>query len=133
MRRARALWDECAACGGPPSNVHHVLQKGSPHFGDDVIENFLLLCGTGTTGCHGAWHGSPYIAYVKPIEGLPRQERRDQAWVAGRAGRYIVRERPDTILYVIEKLGLLAAGAFLERDYRIDLADVLRVHERVAA
>lgn len=50
----------CVSCGRAANNRHHVVQKGSPHFGEDVPENLAPLCGTGTTGCHGAFHGSPW-------------------------------------------------------------------------
>jgi hypothetical protein len=47
---------ECRACGKPASNGHHLVPKGSPHFGDDVEDNVIPLCGSGTTGCHGRVH-----------------------------------------------------------------------------
>jgi hypothetical protein len=70
---------------------------------------------------------------VKPVEGLARQERRDQAWVASRIGRYILIERPDTLLYVIEKLGLAAGCAFLQHEYRVIPALALDAIDRAAA
>lgn len=33
---ARHAEDACAACGRPPGSVHHIVQKSSPWFGDDV-------------------------------------------------------------------------------------------------
>jgi hypothetical protein len=129
-RRVRARGDECAACGGPASNAHHVLQRGAPHFGDDVVENLLLVCGSGTMGCHGAWHGSPYVAYVKLVgDPVQRTERRDRDWVASRMGRFMLHQRPDTILYVIEKLGLIVGCNFLEREYLIPRDSALRTYE----
>jgi hypothetical protein len=125
LRRARARGDECAACGRPGANAHHVLQRGAPHFGDDVVENLLLLCGSGTMLCHGAWHGSPYVHVYRGSH--VREERRDRVWVAARVGAFILRQRPDTILYVIEKLRLTAALIFLEAEYLIDPAAAQRV------
>jgi hypothetical protein len=135
LRRARARGDECAACGGPPSNVHHVIQRGAPHFGDDVIENLLLLCGTGTSGCHGAWHGSPYVHYYQPWgKGAePVAERRDKPWVAVRIGNFIERWSPDTAIYVVEKLGIAPAIVFLWNEYRIKETSVLRIVEEARA
>lgn len=52
---------ECVACGHAAANAHHVVPKGSPHFGDDVDENLAPLCGSGSARCHGAFHGSPYV------------------------------------------------------------------------
>lgn len=34
------------------SEGHHIVRKGSPHFGDDVEENILPLC----LFCHHDWH-----------------------------------------------------------------------------
>lgn len=135
LRRARARGPlECAACGGPPSNVHHVLQKSAPHFGDDVIENLLLLCGTGTMLCHGAWHGSPYTAFHLDPEGQEVEERRNREWVAARIGRFIIEWRPDTLVYVVKKLGLEPALVFLSDEYRIPESTARRIwaHELVA-
>lgn len=98
----------CACCGGQASNVHHVIQKGSPHFGDDVPGNFLAICGSGTMGCHGAIHGSPYT------------DSRGRYWttedVAIRLGSAIA-ARTDIIEYVLDKLGEEAGFEFLLRTY----------------
>lgn len=44
-------WDECAICGASDSrlSLHHI----SKHPRDDVKGNLVMLCGSGTTGCHG--------------------------------------------------------------------------------
>lgn len=55
--RARALVDErsqggrCELCGRLGRNVHHRMKQGRPWHG----ANLLRLCGSGTTGCHGAF------------------------------------------------------------------------------
>lgn len=78
--------------------------------------------------CHGAWHGSPYTAQVGVLGGGYRPERRDRRWVAARMGSFIVRRRPDTLLYVVEKLGLEPAAAFLESEYLIQPQTTRRLH-----
>lgn len=40
-------WNE----SGLESSLHHVVPKSLG--GDDVAENLVPLCGSGTTGCHG--------------------------------------------------------------------------------
>lgn len=107
----------CAACGGIGANQHHVVQRGSPYFGDDVPANFVSLCGSGTMGCHGALHGSPYWVSVGGLT----PERRDADWVRRRVGEHIRRRRPDTIAYVLERLGAAAGRAYLRRNYLLDL------------
>jgi hypothetical protein len=41
----------CEICGRWASNAHH--RKNRSQGGRDVLSNLLLLCGSGTTGCHG--------------------------------------------------------------------------------
>jgi hypothetical protein len=50
----------CRACGALACNCHHLLGKGGRR-GDDVLDNLVQLCGSGSHGCHGALHGNPYI------------------------------------------------------------------------
>lgn len=115
LRFARLAGDECVACGTRKGSAHHVVQKGSPHLGDDVAENIVLLCGSGSDRCHGAFHGSPYAL---------RGERRDAAWVGNRIGLHLIRHRPDVIAYVVAKFGSeRAASAYLERFYCVRLDD----------
>lgn len=43
---------DCELCGKRRSeSAHHTVAKGQG--GDDVAENLTMLCGSGTTGCHG--------------------------------------------------------------------------------
>jgi hypothetical protein len=52
----------CARCGSP-------IQGGSRHhrklrrFGDHTAANLILLCGSGTTGCHGWVHSHVANSY----------------------------------------------------------------------
>lgn len=42
----------CEACGSPgATNAHHRLNQSQG--GPDTLSNLMLLCGSGTTGCHG--------------------------------------------------------------------------------
>lgn len=115
VRRARLRWDACAACGGDAGSAHHVVPKGER--GDDVEANLLMLCGHGTAGCHGAEHGNPYVKVIGIF-----QERRDAAWVHRRIGLTILHDRPDTIAYVLSKMGSERGADYLRRRYCIDLA-----------
>lgn len=83
-------------CGRRAGSAHHVLPRGGPHHGDDVIENLVPLCGSGTTGCHGAVEDG-------------RQAAREAL------GRHIYVARPDVIVYVTAKLGHEPGRAWLER------------------
>ena len=130
-RRARLRAEPCAACGGVPSNVHHVIQKSAPYFGDDVPGNLLLLCGSGTSGCHGAHHGNPYevgsryeaTGVGRFVDRGPRFERRDREWVNRRIGETIKCCRPDVIEYVLAKLGDHQGRFFLEKTYYLRLEE----------
>jgi hypothetical protein len=123
LKAARMTGEPCAACGGPPANVHHVIQKSAPYFGDDVIGNLLLLCGSGTSGCHGAHHGSPYLVDVPDsmFRERPLVERRDAEWVNRRIGITIQARRPDIIAYVLGKLGDHQGRFVLEKIYYLRL------------
>lgn len=41
----------CLLCGQTPVTRHHVVSRSLG--GSDVPANIVMLCGTGTTGCHG--------------------------------------------------------------------------------
>lgn len=122
--KVAALRDrECAACGDPAANAHHILPKDRG--GDDVPENIVGLCGSGTSGCHGAFHGSPYVVTLVGVSDAPTgatiyDERRDRAWVAERIGRTLARRRGDTIAYVLERLGHVDGWRFLTETYAVE-------------
>jgi hypothetical protein len=83
-------------CGGLPTG-HHLVPRGSPYFGDDVEENIVPLCGSGTTGHHG------------------RVERYDPQTCL-EVGEALAE---DEIGYVLAKLGADAGREFLLRRYRL--------------
>lgn len=49
------------AVEGAPASIHH--RKLRRH-GDHSAANGIVLCGTGTTGCHGWVHAHPELAYA---------------------------------------------------------------------
>lgn len=114
LARARLMFDECASCGKPPANAHHFLPKGSPWHGDDVVENIVLLCGSGSFGCHGAVHGSPYQ------DGSRRWTTME---VRAAIGEHVLAQRPDVIEYVLTKLGWTAGREYLATAYYLRLPD----------
>lgn len=74
---------ECALCGATGRlSLHHVHR----HPRDDVHGNLVMLCGSGTTGCHGA------------VEEGDRATLEALYW-------HIEAERPDTLAYLAAKLG----------------------------
>ena len=55
---------QCARCGQGGANIHHrTLRSQAPKDAVHRVENLLLLCGTGTTGCHGWVHANPAESY----------------------------------------------------------------------
>jgi hypothetical protein len=65
----------CVVCGegvyGKPHSIHHRRNRGSGGSSDprrNAPSNLVLVCGTGTTGCHGWIGASP-------------EEARDAGWV----------------------------------------------------
>lgn len=101
LARLHLAWGECALAeydlpgclGTSPRSLHHIHR----HPRDDVRPNLVMLCGSGTTGCHGA------IEHADPETRLA-------------LGGYLRIRRPDTIAYLRAKLGgELAADAWLSR------------------
>lgn len=59
---------QCARCGVSLFTVagsHHHRKRRSQSSPETVhnVENLILLCGSGTTGCHGWVHSHPMEAY----------------------------------------------------------------------
>lgn len=53
--------DCCEMCGvWGATNAHH--RRNQSQGGPDTLSNLLLLCGSGTTGCHGRIGREPMIA-----------------------------------------------------------------------
>jgi hypothetical protein len=103
MRQAHWAFDECVICGGIDISIHHIIPRGGwcNVLGDDVWENLVPLCGSGTHGCHGGVEA-----------GLDS--------VCHALGRYVVEERPDTMEYLLQKFDTVEArGEFLRRSLRV--------------
>lgn len=98
--RAVLAQPRCSICPKPSANGHHVLGRGSPNFGDDVPENIVALCGSGTTGCHG--------------EVEARRE-----WALRSLGEFVVARRHDTVAYIHGKLGVEPGNAWIEKHLRV--------------
>jgi hypothetical protein len=94
LRELHLEWRECALCRKTDNglSLHHI----SKHPRDDVRGNLAMLCGSGTTGCHGL------IEFRDP-ETLKI------------LGRYILSARGDTIAYLYERMGAVAAQEFMKR------------------
>lgn len=73
----------CALCGNPGS-LHHVYPRGQG--GDDLPENLVGLCGSGTTGHHGLIENGDVPARLE-------------------LGAVLLTDRPDVIFYMTGKLG----------------------------
>lgn len=76
----------CVICGTQAATGHHVVPRGAPHHGDDVPENLVALCGSGTTGCHG------------DIESA----QQDACWTLY---KHLMKHRPDVIAYARARTG----------------------------
>jgi len=107
----------CRACRATATNCHHLIPKGSQR-GDDVPQNLIPLCGSGSEGCHGALHGNPYVAKHVHSE-WEVTERRDSEWVRRQIGQ---RLRPEELMYVGAKMGAEAGAEYLRRRYFVDAA-----------
>lgn len=75
LREREDRW--CARCGlVRATNAHH--RKNRSQGGQDVLSNLLLLCGSGTTGCHGYITEHPAEAYENGWSVRSHQDPADQ-------------------------------------------------------
>lgn len=87
-------WRECALCGANDQlSLHHI----NKHPRDDIRGNLVMVCGSGTTGCHGLI------------------EARDSEKLA-ELGAYILKARGDTIQYLYDRMGPVAAQEWMRRN-----------------
>jgi hypothetical protein len=102
LRRLHREWRSCEVCGRTDGrlSLHHI----SKHPRDDLRGNLVMLCGSGTTGCHGL------------IEAHDRRTR--QA-----LGQVLLTDRRDVVQYLVERRGEDAARAWLAATYYVDLED----------
>ena len=54
----------CVRCGRWGGNTHHrKLRSQSSKKEVHLLQNLIILCGSGTTGCHGIVHANPAESY----------------------------------------------------------------------
>lgn len=86
-------WRECAICGNTGVlSLHHISNKPR----DDLEGNLVMLCGSGTTGCHGL---------------VESQLKSKRTWLA----HYIRKNRPDTLEYLEWRFPIEGADEWLKR------------------
>jgi hypothetical protein len=69
------------SAGWPGYSCHHRQTRA---VGPDTLDNRIMLCGSGTTGCHGYVHGHP-------------AESRDNGWIVSRhLATELIQEMPVT-------------------------------------
>lgn len=88
------MWRECALCRASDLlSLHHI----NKHPRDDIEGNLVMLCGSGTTGCHG-------LIEARNSEKLAE------------LGEYILKARGDTIVYLYDRMGPEAAQEWMRRN-----------------
>lgn len=87
-------WRECVLCrANDQLSLHHI----NKHPRDDIEGNLVMVCGSGTTGCHG-------LLEARNSEKLAE------------LGVYILKARGDTIVYLYDRMGIIAAQAWMRRN-----------------
>lgn len=95
MQKLHLLWRECALCGDTGTlSLHHI----SKHPRDDMLGNLVMLCGSGTTGCHGL------------IEANNPMKLRE-------LGEHVLKMRPDVIDYLYRRKGSEPAQEWMRRHF----------------
>lgn len=88
LRELHGRWRMCALCGNTGVlSLHHILK----HPRDDVEANLVMLCGSGTTGCHGQIEAHDH----RTLYAL---------------GTHLIARRPDTVIHLTYRLGSTAAA-----------------------
>lgn len=83
LKFLHVIWKECALCRATDVlSVHHI----NKHPRDDVEGNCVMLCGSGTTGCHGLIEAHDHPTIIK-------------------LGTHILESRNDTIAHLFERKG----------------------------
>jgi hypothetical protein len=88
----------CVRCGHylsgvwPGYSCHH---RQSRSVGPDTLDNRIMLCGSGTTGCHGYVHAHPV-------------EARDKGWIVS---RHVKRDEITAVAVEHHQLGLVRYDA----------------------
>lgn len=92
MAQLHREWRECAICGSTRDrrSLHHVHR----HPRDDTRANLIMLCGDGTTLCHG------------------KVTAEDETTLRA-LGHVILTTRRDTVAYLNGKLGRVRAHAWM--------------------
>src|SRR5574338_1388190 len=98
LRRLHLAWDECMICGASMGlMLHHI----SNHPRDDLEANLVMLCGSGTTGCHGLVTGNDAVALRK-------------------LATYLWLERSDTLDYLNWRFPIESAEHWLLRVHGLE-------------
>src|SRR5262245_28952783 len=93
---------ECLVCGERNPQAHHMLSRAQG--GDDLPGNLLPLC----KGCHGAFHGNPYLGPFCIRITRERVELVIAKFLRSEAG-------VDHATYLTRKMGGFAAEAFVQK------------------
>lgn len=87
-RRYELTQPRCCVCGRRATNCHHVARRSwgrefrlvTPRGTWDLRSPLFALCGSGTTGCHGRFHGGAGLR----AEWRWLSEEYEEAWWDGR-------------------------------------------------
>lgn len=97
FHRAGVVSGECAVCGVSRGlTIHHVFDRS------DLEQNFVFLCGSGTTGCHGEITNEDQLARLA-------------------LGQFIIRRRRDIVDYVVGRVGEERAHDWFTRRLFVDM------------
>lgn len=85
IRFGKLIGRPCRLCPEAATNLHHIVPRSQG--GDDVPENVVELCGSGTTGCHGRVESRDVAARSRLRKSLTSEEiayvldRKGVAWL----------------------------------------------------
>lgn len=111
---------QCTVCGQRACNSHHVVPRrikswtlNTPLGSFKLLSPLFALCGSGTTGCHGEFHGGARYE----VEWQWKSEQYQEEWWGGHTLSHICRPH-DKFLF--------QQGFYLVKDKRLDKEFELR-------
>ena len=107
LRRFHAFYSNCVHCGNAHITAAHLVGRGRG--GDDHMGNLVPLCGSGSSGCHGAFdNGHTFIGDFG---------RRVTPTAVKASVAYFIRSEAgdDHRKYLVGKLGSFGAESFVQK------------------
>lgn len=107
----------CVICGKRANNRHHIVPRSAGELylhGRKVKKPTALLCGSGTTGCHGLAHQKRLFFKYVPYQPKKSAEDIQKAIYYGKYNsghwEYLITDKPTDLLTALDMPGFKKIG-----------------------